>query len=173
MYIISHETLNMVNMTNRTSHGGHEHWVCESHLWFSEFLLTSLCTCQIGWVMNTCFSHPWTWLFAPNDRTLRCNVIEYGNFSLHLFLSTVCFCGKTRQKKKKNQYLCDYTVSTPQRGSGSDSYFNNLEILIKNFKPGHLERVSDWRCRREVKATSCSGKQTCCTTTHRFNNFMT
>lgn len=34
---------------------------------------------------NTCFSHPWTWLFAPNDRTLRCNVIEYGNFSLRLF----------------------------------------------------------------------------------------
>lgn len=57
----------------------------QPYLRFSEFLLIFPCTCQKGWVRNTCFSHPWTWLFAPNDRTLRCNVIEYGNFSLRLF----------------------------------------------------------------------------------------
>lgn len=69
--------------------------VSAPHLWFSEFLLTFPCTCQIGWARNTCFSHPWTWLFAPNDLTLRWNVIEYGNFSLRLFLCTVCFCRDT------------------------------------------------------------------------------
>lgn len=56
-----------------------------AHLCFSEFLLIFPCTCQIGWVRNTCFSHPWPCLFAPNDRTLRCNVIEYGNFLLRPF----------------------------------------------------------------------------------------
>lgn len=57
----------------------------QAYLRFSEFLLIFPCTCQIGWVRNTCFSHPWPCLFAPNDRTLRCNVIEYGNFSFRPF----------------------------------------------------------------------------------------